>query len=230
MCLAGPVSTEPLAGLTVAYTDVAAIAVSLSEAESWRATGCPGWAVRDVIFHLLGDAQRALVALATPAPADGSSSADRDSVTYWIDAPGAPDPDSRGLRAVRTMASAWRLDHLVATYAETAHAVLALAARTPLDGLVATQGHVLRVSDFLDTLTVEAVLHQLDLLRELDRPAPDGRALAVVRATVDGLLGRPGPVAGDGLTWIRIATGRQPLTAQDRAALGADAERMPLLS
>ena len=103
------------AALRVAYGDLAGLAESLSERDSWCATGCPGWAVRDVVFHLLGDAQRALVSLLTPS--DGP--ADRTAVTYWIDSPGQHDPDSRGLRATRTMASAWGLPYLVETYVVT---------------------------------------------------------------------------------------------------------------
>ena len=213
----------------MAYTDLASLAVSLSEAESWLATGCEGWSVRDLVFHLLIDAQRALVALAVAEP-DSEELPDRDFVTYWIDSPGAPDSDSRGIRATRTMASAWRLDLLTGTYAETAQAVLTLAGRTPLDVLVQTQGHVLRIADLLDTLTVEATLHHLDLLRELDRPGPQAEPIRVVRRTVDGLLGRSGPDQWDDLTWIRIATGRRTPTEQHRRELGPDADRIPLLS
>jgi hypothetical protein len=50
--------------------------------------------------------------------------ADKDAATYWPDSPGAPDPDSPGIRATRTMASQWRLDYLTATYSEMAAAVV----------------------------------------------------------------------------------------------------------
>jgi hypothetical protein len=68
-----------------AYGDLAHIAEGLDEMASWQPTRCAGWAVRDLVFHLLGDAQRALVALASPA----AGPADRDAVTYWLDAPEA---------------------------------------------------------------------------------------------------------------------------------------------
>jgi hypothetical protein len=117
-----------LEALRIAYGDLAALAVSLDEAASWRPTGCAGWTVRDLVFHLLGDAQRALVALATPAPGP----ADRNAITYWSQFPGAADAESRGIRASRTMASQWRRDFLTASYAETTAAVLTLAgARHP---------------------------------------------------------------------------------------------------
>ncbi len=69
-----------LDALRIAYGDLAALAVSLDEDASWRPTACAGWAVRDLVHHLLGDAQRALVALATPS----SGPVDRDSTTYGL--------------------------------------------------------------------------------------------------------------------------------------------------
>lgn len=218
-------STDGLAALQVAYADVAGVAVSLDEQDSWQASGCAGWAMRDLVFHLLGDAQRALVALGTPVPGP----ADRDAVSYWTDAPSGDDPDSRGLRATRTMASAYRLDHLTGTYAETARAVLSTAAHVPAESCIATQGHVLRVEDLLVTLTVEAGIHHLDLVAHLDRPGPSELPLGLVRRTLDGLLGRPAPSGWDDTTWALVGTGRRPPNAVERQALGADADRLPLL-
>lgn len=211
-----------LEALRIAYGDLTAVAVSLDEASSWRPTACAGWAVRDLVHHLLGDAQRALVALATPA----SGPADKDAVTYWLDSPGAPDAESRGIRASRTMASQWRLDFLTATYAETAAAVLTLAGRAASDELIATQGHVLRVDDLLSTLVVEATIHHLDMgLGAGPRPEP----VVLTRATLDALLGRPTPAAWNSEQWVRAATGRAELTEEQRGYLGADADRLPLL-
>jgi Mycothiol maleylpyruvate isomerase N-terminal domain len=217
---------EQLDTLRVAYGDLAGFAASLDEPASWRPSGCPGWAVRDLLFHLLTDAQRALVALATPA----QGPPDRDAVTYWSDLPSGADPESRGLRAIRTMASAWRLDLLTGAYVETAQAVLWLAERTPPDALVATQGHVLGAEDLYATLAVEAAVHHLDLVVDLDRPGPGPAPLALVRRTLDGLLGRPAPVRWDDATWARVGTGRQPLRADARKAMGSDADRLPLLA
>jgi len=181
--------------------------------------------VRDLVFHLLGDAQRALVAFATPV----TGPADRDAVTYWTDSPGREDPDSLNLRATRTMASAWRLQSLVGTFTETSGAVLHAAGRTPPDALVATQGHVLRAGDLMATLAVEAAVHHLDLVVDLDRPGPGPAPLALVRRTLAGLLGRPAPVAWDDETWALAGTGRRLLSPPERQAFGRDADRLPLL-
>jgi hypothetical protein len=130
--------------LRTAYGDLCGLAVGLTEADSWQPSGCAGWAVRDLLLHHLGDAQRALVALATASP-DGPC--DRDAVTYWTDAPGRSDPESRGLRATRTIASAYRLDALQTVYLETLQAVVALASRVAPSAVAVTQSHVLRVDD-----------------------------------------------------------------------------------
>jgi hypothetical protein len=78
------VDVMSLDALDAAYGDLTRLFVSLDEAQSWKSTRCMGWVVRDLILHLLGDAQRGLVALATPANRDP----DKDAVTYWVDAPG----------------------------------------------------------------------------------------------------------------------------------------------
>jgi hypothetical protein len=221
--------TKHVDALEAAYADLRGLILGLDEARSWRPTGCAGWAVRDLVQHLLGDAQRALVALATPARRPAHQTADRDAVTYWTDSPGAPDADSRGIRATRTMASQWRLEYLTATYAETTAAVATLARCTDADALVVTQGHVLRVDDLLATLVVEAAVHHLDLVLDLDDPGPGPAALAVTRATLDGLLGYPAPAEWPDAGWIRAATGRGPVTDAHRHFLGPGVERLPLL-
>jgi hypothetical protein len=211
--------------LRQAYDDISAVARSLDERSSWQPTRCAGWCVRDLLFHHLGDAQRALVALATPA--DGP--ADRTAVSYWTDAPGQEDPESRGLRATRTMASAYRLDHLVQTYVETLAAVVTAAERLAPKALLATQGHVLTVADVACTLAVEAAIHHLDLVVGLAQPGPAVGSLAVVREVVDGLLGRPTPDEWPDVVWVLAATGRADLSAEARDWLGSDASRLPLL-
>jgi hypothetical protein len=126
---------------------------------------------------------------------------DRNAVTYWVDPPGAPDPESRGIRALRSMASQSSLSYLTSTYAGTTAAVRVLARRTSLEATVTTQKHVLRVDDLLATLAVEAAIHHLDMIVELDYPGPADAALAVVRSTLDGLLGKATPADWSDTDW-----------------------------
>src|SRR4051812_7083085 len=68
----------------------------LSDADFERPTRCTGLAVGPLLVHLLYDAERALVAFATPAEEEP----DRDFVTYWHGYPGRSaedrtEPDTR---------------------------------------------------------------------------------------------------------------------------------------
>jgi hypothetical protein len=209
--------TAGLDSLRTAYRELLAHTDGLDETTAWRPTGCAGWTARDLVFHLLTDAQRALVALGTPA----EGAADVDAVSYWRAwQPGTPGAQA-GRRSVRIMASVWTsASALTALYGETARA----------DGtaLVATQGHVLTVDDLLATLAVEAAVHHLDLVAFCDGPGPGARSLAPVRTALDGLLGHPAPPDWDDARYALIGTGRASLTDAERAALGADAARLPL--
>lgn len=137
---------EPAEVLRAAYEAFASVVRPLGDEESWLPTGCEGWAVRDLVFHCVGDAQRALVALHTPA----SGPPDRDAVTYWRDWRPNPLGAANGRRWIRVSASMF-LDfgQLHGLFLETA----ATAATRPV-GLVATQGHVLTAGDLMLTLAV----------------------------------------------------------------------------
>ncbi|MET9904799.1 maleylpyruvate isomerase N-terminal domain-containing protein [Streptomyces sp. NPDC006446] len=74
-----PDYAKPTEVLRNAYEAFAAVVTRLDDQESWLPTGCTGWAVRDLVFHCLADAQRGLVGLHTPS----SGPADRNTVTYW---------------------------------------------------------------------------------------------------------------------------------------------------
>ena len=187
----------------------------------WRPTGCAGWTVRDLVFHLLEDARRALVALGTPA----SGPADVDAVTYWIGWLPGTDGAGRMQRSTRIMASVWTsVTSIAEIYAETARAVLTTAGRFGGDELVATQGHVLSVRDLTSTLAVEATIHQIDL----GLGAPSTVGLAEARRVLDALLGRPVPASWDDRRWLLLGTGRAVPSADEQAWLGADAARLPL--
>jgi hypothetical protein len=55
-----------------------------------RPSGCAGWLVRDLVCHLVIDAQDVLITLVTPAGTEPTV----DAVTYWdlVDPPTGEDP------------------------------------------------------------------------------------------------------------------------------------------
>jgi hypothetical protein len=223
-----------LDALETGYRRVTEVVTGLGEAELMRPTGCAGWAVADVLFHQLLDAQRALVAFATPV----TEPPDRDDVTYWAEF--TPQPGEAGAQAragaaaharfVRLAASAYPPGTLARVWSETA-AAACRAARACQAAGVATQGHVLRPADFTATLAVETAVHYLDLTVDLpSAPPPDPVSLALVRRVLEGLLGSPLPASwGDASAAVK-GTGRVPLTDGDRTVLGPLADRVPLFT
>jgi hypothetical protein len=212
--------------LRTAYRDLASVlhGAAMDGAE-WTPTGCRGWAVADLGYHLLGDARRALLGLSSPSVRQP----DRDSVSYWRGwLP--PDPgDDEALRRTRAMASIGiHFADLSQEYSDTTAAVLVSADRVQPSDLVDTQGWTMTVGDLRSTLTVEAAVHHLDLVLHLDRPGPAAAPLAEVRRVLEGLLGRPLPPGWDDVTAARRGTGREPLTDGDRSELGAAADAFPL--
>lgn len=231
-----PVPNHP--ALVEAYAGVDAVVGELDDLGLQRPTRCRGWVVADLLCHLLADAQRALVTLASPV----AGPADVDSVTYWqafpgvspANVPGASPADAgRDAWSARRYASAFDRPVTVArAWTETAAAAVRAAGKADACGFVTTQGHVLSVPDFLATLVTEAVVHHLDLIVELpDAPLPGQSAVEVAVSTMDGLLSDEAVRPGD---WSDVehllkASGRIPLSAHDRRELGEAAGWFPLI-
>lgn len=216
--------------LAQAYDAIIRVVADRDDADLLRPTRCRGWLVADLLFHVLCDAQRALVALASPA--DGP--ADVDHVSYWrAFPPGGDDGGVRHAQWVRRSAAAFdRPGGVVRLWCDTAPAAVRAAGAADPDRYVTTQGHVLRVPDFLATLTTEAVIHHLDMVVDLpDAPLPGAAALHVAVATVDGLLSDDAvrPTGWDDREYLLKAAGRIPLTEHDRRDLGEAAGWFPLL-
>ncbi|KAB1915882.1 maleylpyruvate isomerase N-terminal domain-containing protein [Micromonospora sp. AMSO31t] len=222
---------RPHEALAQAYDGITAVVTPLDDAGLQRPTRCRGWLVADLLFHVLCDAQRALVALASPAPGP----ADVDDVSYWrAFTPGDDDEASakHAWWARRSAAAFDRPSGVVRIWSDTAPAAVRAAAAADPDGHVTTQGHVLRVPDFLATLATEAVIHHLDLVVDLpDAPLPAEAPTRLAVATVDGLLSDDAvrPTGWDDRDYLLKATGRVPLTDRDRLELGEAAGWFPLL-
>jgi uncharacterized protein (TIGR03083 family) len=219
---------EAAAILGEAYDGITAMVEGLSEADFLAPTLCAGWAVADVLYHLLGDARRGLVALATPAGRD----ADVDFVSYWKSwQPGYDDGLVR-TRAFRLATAAVTAPTgprvLVCAWRETAPAAVRLAGLAPYP-VVATQGHTISAADLAATLAIEAAVHHLDMIAGLPAaPAPAAACLALVRRALDGLLGGRADPGWDDTVYALKGTGRRPLSAAERDRLGALADRFPL--
>ena len=216
--------------LQAVYQNVTTVADGLSDADLMRPSRCAGWALGDVLYHQLLDARRALRTFASPS----AEPPDADDVGYWRSyspegeyAPGSGEAAAHA-RHVRIVAAAYPPGALAWEWRETAAAACRAARACPHEA-VTTQGHVLTTADFIATLVVEAAVHYLDLTVGLPAaPPPDAASLALVRRVLDGLLGTPMPGGWDDRTYALKGTGREEVTADDRAVIGALADRLPL--
>lgn len=225
-------STASADTLDEIYSQLTELADGMTEATALLPSRCAGWAITDVLYHVLLDARRALISFATPSPARP----DTDAVSYWRPyAPTSGSPAALGsagaarhARHVRMVASAFTPEQLTFEWRETAQAAVRAARACPHPA-VATQGHALCTCDFIATLVVEAAVHYLDMTLALpDAPPAASAALAMVRQVLEGLAGAQLSADWDDAECALKGTGRLPLSADDRTSLGPLAEKLPL--
>jgi hypothetical protein len=191
-----------------------------------RPSGCAGWLVRDLVCHLVIDAQDVLITLVTPA----SGAPTRDALTYWkvVEPPTGEDPlDALIVR----LAAAYGEPGLLRFHLEDVGAAAGRAAGlADLQGLVETQGEVLRAGDFLDAYVMEWTLHHLDLVAYLPGVAgPPVEGLARCRGMLESIAGEAFPASMADADVLLVGTGRREASAEERVALGALAERLPMV-
>jgi len=87
------------------------------------------------------------------------------------------------------------------------------------DARLRFQGHVLTAGDFLATWVVELAVHQLDLGRDLDVPAPPAAALRLARLTVEALLEHAPPQELTDAEVLLWGTGRAPAPPERAGAI-----------
>lgn len=191
-----------------------------------RPSGCTGWLVRDLVCHLVIDAQDVLITLATPAASEPT----RDAVTYWevsTTPPTGDDPlDALTVRLAAAYEEPWLLRfHLddVGSAAGRAAALADPAAR------VGTRDQVFTVDAYLTTYVLEWTLHHLDLIAHLpDAADPPPEGLARSRALLESITGAAFPASLSDRDALLIGTGRRAPTAAETAELGSLAARLPL--
>nr|WP_240979594.1 maleylpyruvate isomerase N-terminal domain-containing protein [Streptomyces sp. HNM0574] len=192
-----------------------------------RPSGCAGWLVRDLVCHLVIDAQDVLITLATPAEAAPTA----DAATYWHlgqDPPSGEDPlDALTVR----LAAAYRDPRLLAFHLDDVGSAAGRAARLANPGaLVGTQDMVLTVRDYLGAYVLEWTLHHLDLTAHLPGTAgPPAEGLAASRALLERIAGEPFPASCADTDALLTGTGRRAPTRAERDRLGPLAGRLPFV-
>ncbi|MFC7986402.1 maleylpyruvate isomerase N-terminal domain-containing protein [Streptomyces sp. NPDC057336] len=201
-----------------------AAVAGLRDEDFTRPSGCAGWLVRDLVCHLVVDAQDVLITLATPATAEPT----RDAVTYW-DVVAAPTGDDPLDALIVRLAAAYREPRLLKfPLDDVGSAAGRAAALADPAGRAGTHDEVLTAGDYLGAYVLEWTPHHLDLVAHLpDVPGPSAEGLARSREMLERIA-QVGfwPSFGD-RDALLVGTGRRAPTGAERAALGRTAARLP---
>src|SRR5689334_21175230 len=157
------------------WTALRTAVAELQDEDFARPSGCAGWLVRDLVCHLIIDAQDVLITLVTPADSEPT----RDSVTYWNvtrTPPTGEDPlDALTVRLAAAYQEPWLLKFHFDDVGSAAGRAAALADPT---SRISTRGEVLTVGDYLAGYVLEWTLHHLDLITDLpDAADPPAESL-----------------------------------------------------
>ncbi|MFW6691027.1 maleylpyruvate isomerase N-terminal domain-containing protein [Streptomyces sp. MAR4 CNX-425] len=203
-----------------------AAVADLADEDFARPSGCAGWLVRDLVCHLVIDAQDVLITLVTPA--DGEPTADAAGYWHVSDEPptGADPLDALTVRLAAAYGDPALLKFHLDDVGSAAGRAAGLAdpARR-----VATQDMVLTAGDYLAAYVLEWTLHHLDLTAHLPHvPGPPAAGLAASRALLAEIAGGAVPESFTDTDALLVGTGRRAPTAAERAALGPAAAKLPL--
>jgi hypothetical protein len=192
-----------------------------------QASGCSGWLVRDLLCHLIIDAQDVLITLVTPAETEPT----RDWVTYWEVTQTPPSGDDPLDALIVRLAAAYEEPWLLKFHLDDVGAAAGRAAKLCDPAMrVRTRDQVLTAGDFLCAYVMEWTLHHLDLtayLSGVKGPPPEG--LAHSRETLEKIAGAAFPASLSDTDALLVGTGRREPTDDESAALGELAAKLPLV-
>jgi hypothetical protein len=219
---AGPVDL-----FTCSWTALRAAVADLADEDFARPSGCTGWLVRDLVCHLIIDAQDVLITLVTPAETEPTVTA----VTYWNvghQAPTGQDPlDALTVR----LAAAYQQPGLLTFHLDDVGSAAGRAAALADPGMrVSTRDEVLTVGDYLSAYVLEWTLHHLDLVAQLPAATrPPAEGLARSRALLEQIAGSAFPPSFTDEDALLIGTGRRAPTRRQSAELDELAAKLPLV-
>ncbi|MGW0839100.1 maleylpyruvate isomerase N-terminal domain-containing protein [Streptomyces sp. NPDC002787] len=199
----------------------------LADKDFERPSGCAGWLVRDLVCHLVIDAQDVLITLATPA----DTAPTVDATTYWQvtnEPPSGDDPlDALTVR----LAAAYEDPALLKFHLDDVGSAAGRAAQlADPTTRVSTQDQVLTVADYLTAYVLEWALHHLDLTAHLPSASgPTPESLAHSRAALERIAGAAFPMSFTDEDALLIGTGRRAPTDDGKAQLGDLARKLPLI-
>ncbi|MEU9443864.1 maleylpyruvate isomerase N-terminal domain-containing protein [Streptomyces sp. NPDC048304] len=210
------------------WTALRTAVAELPDEDFERPSGCAGWLVRDLVCHLVIDAQDVLITLVTPADTEPTV----DAATYWklVEPPTGDDPLDALIPRLAAAYGEPRLlkFHLddVGSAAGRAAALADPAAR------VRTRDDVLTVGDYLSAYVLEWTLHHLDLIARLSpgsAAGPPAETLAAARAALEKIAGTAFPDSFSDTDALLVGTGRRAPSDAEQTALGDVSGRLPFV-
>lgn len=192
-----------------------------------RPSGCAGWLVRDLVCHLIIDAQDVLITLVTPAGTEPT----RDAVTYWEVAETPPTGDDPLDALTVRLAAAYEEPRLLKFHLDDVGSAAGRAAElVDPDLRVSTRDEVLTAGDYLSAYVLEWTLHHLDLVAHLpDVPGPSSGGLARSREMLEKITGAAFPTSFSDGDALLVGTGRRAPTDAEQTALGELAAKLPFV-
>ena len=199
----------------------------LADEDFARQSGCTGWLVRDLVCHLVIDAQDVLITLVTPA----ESTPTRDAVTYWELTNTPPTGDDPLDALTVRLAAAYEEPWLLKFHLDDVGSAAGRAAQLADPGLrVSTRDQVLTAGEYLSVYVMEWTLHHLDLIANLPGAAdPPAESLAGSREMLEKIAGAAFPASLSDKDALLVGTGRRAPTDTEKAELGELAAKLPLV-
>ncbi|WP_020496614.1 maleylpyruvate isomerase N-terminal domain-containing protein [Sciscionella marina] len=209
------------------WSALCAAVAELRDEDFTRPSGCTGWLVRDLVCHLVIDAQDVLITLATPAETEPT----RDALSYWELAESPPTGDDPLDALIVRLAAAYEQPGLLKFHLDdVGSAARRAAGLADPDLRVGTKGQVLTAGDYLTAYVLESTLHHLDLIAHLpESTPPPADGLARSREMLEQLAGAAFPASFPDTDALLIGTGRRAPSAAERDGLGAVGTRLPLI-
>jgi hypothetical protein len=191
------------------------------------ASGCTGWLVRDLVCHLIIDAQDVLITLVTPAEAEPT----RNDVTYWEVAEAAPTGDDPLDALIVRLAAAYQEPRLLKFHLDDVGSAAGRAAELADPSVrVSTRGEVLTTRDYLSAYVLEWTLHHLDLTVHLpDAAEPPADGLDRSREMLEKIAGAAFPASFSDKDALLVGTGRRVPSDAEKAELGELITKLPLV-
>ncbi|MEV7095585.1 maleylpyruvate isomerase N-terminal domain-containing protein [Amycolatopsis sp. NPDC051045] len=204
-----------------------AAVAALPDEDFAKPSGCRGWLVRDLVCHLVIDAQDVLITLVTPSEAETT----HDAVSYWAVADTPPSGDDPLDALIGRLAAAYEDPALLKFHLDDVGSAAGRAAELADPGMrVTTQGMVLTAGDYLSAYVLEWTLHHLDLVAHVPSAArPPAEGSARTRAVLEKIAGAAFPASFSDEDVLLVATGRRAPTEAETAELGDLAGRLPFV-